>query len=899
MGTGKRLKTPRGRSWLRDRAKEGSVLDYNTNYLEAEFEVISQMYYDMRIAKAIEYIDRRYNIIDRLKAEAVNINDERIMPFFEQLASTLTKGAGNEPVTAEELYRAILNKKMAIGFDRLGELASQGVLPDDKGKYADLIAVLGNTYTYNRGKPPEEQARLDDQSTRQLFAYCNWLLKSKDQKTIPGKGAAATIFKGLHEKKKHIKETLGKDYVTWEDLIPEGFSTYQPTKGNMFFFAESIPATIAERLIEGQLQEYSIKKEDLRRVLAKGSKFPEMVVDEKIAMTLEDLTVGSANTSLVGDFFKDILTTWKVYQLISPPRYLKYNLRNLTSDIEYPFALNRGTFKFVPEATKALFDYLFRGASPSGMLRQWIERGGIEATLQSQEMGAINHLKDFERIVNKYKTLKDAPAEVWNSWWKNARLSTDMRESILRYASFVSYVEQMKGNIDKAHVDKNGNIAKGHLHEGRPKNFGASNPEEIMALDNLFDRAYWLSNELLGAYDRVSVAGKWLRKYLMPFWSWNEVNMKRFIQIMRNCANDDLIAEQVGRFFINKRRKQIGVAPVRNNSRIWKSKITRGIAMSPLIAINIGKTTLSLMLLWLLASIWNKIMFPDAQYTIPEHDRKGFHLVVGRNEDGSLIYYNRLGSITDLFEWIGDVPWNYVNDVIKGRKTVMDVAKKIMAAPFVNIYGEVGPHFQITTELITGKSTFPDPTDPGDIRDRVYHIMQGLGLAAVYNRIAGRPTRTWGDEVQRLLAYKQEQGQGAYYDIRDEVREFLKSEGVPQGRWSGERSPKAEALFYLRLAIRYEDARAMEKYAIQYVNNGGNSKDLETSLKNMHPLYGLSKERKRKFYNEWLDDEGRERLRWAEKFYYETLLGNPEGKIGYYPKETMSQISSIVREHKR
>jgi hypothetical protein len=91
----------------------------------------------------------------------------------------------------------------------------------------------------------------------------------------------------------------------------------------------------------------------------------------------------------------------------------------------------------------------------------------------------------------------------------------------------------------------------------------------------------------------------------------------------------------------------------------------------------------------------------------------------------------------------------------------------------------------------------------------------------------------------------------------------------------------------------------MEKYAIQYVNNGGNSKDLETSLKNMHPLYGLSKERKRKFYNEWLDDEGRERLRWAEKFYYETLLGNPEGKIGYYPKETMSQISSIVREHKR
>ena len=37
--------------------------------------------------------------------------------------------------------------------------------------------------------------------------------------------------------------------------------------------------------------------------------------------------------------------------------------------------------------------------------------------------------------------------------------------------------------------------------DGKPKTWGASIEEEVMALDNIKDKAYKMSNELLGTYD--------------------------------------------------------------------------------------------------------------------------------------------------------------------------------------------------------------------------------------------------------------------------------------------------------------------------------------------------------------------------------------------------------------
>ena len=53
-GTGRKLRTPSYRGYLRKR--EGSTFDINTDYLQAEFEVMAQMHYDTMIARTIQVV---------------------------------------------------------------------------------------------------------------------------------------------------------------------------------------------------------------------------------------------------------------------------------------------------------------------------------------------------------------------------------------------------------------------------------------------------------------------------------------------------------------------------------------------------------------------------------------------------------------------------------------------------------------------------------------------------------------------------------------------------------------------------------------------------------------------------------------------------------------------------
>ena len=764
----RKLRTPRGRGWLKKRAEGGSGLDYNTNYLEAEFEVIAQMYNDIRRADAIANVNRRYNYYDAFVAKASEMN---------------------------------------------------------------------------AGKPKEE-------------------------------------------------------HVTWQELArgktsPEGnpLVEWYPTEGNIFFFADTIPSNIAIKLYTEQLKSVGVKKEDLGRVMAIGEKHKPFLVDENVALTLDDLnsTESSRFWGAVGETAMNLLRFWKKYQLVSPGRLVKYNLRNFSSDVEFPLALNQGTFKYFPRAMKELYEHMFAGGTSIQDIEKasfhnddhiwaWIERGGLQSNLQAQEMGELNHLKDFAKITKGYDSWKDVPAKVWNEYWMTARLATDYRESLLRYASFIDYTDQMKKNIDPQYIDEKGNIHKDHVNEASPNNFGASIPEEIMALDNIYNRAYWLSNELLGAYDRISEGGSWLRKYLLPFWSWKEVNMKRFTRIMQNTQNDGTIAEQVGRHFLNKLRRAAGRGTVNNNTLIPRESRSL-LAKSPLIAMRVGSVLLRLGALWGTTQLYNNLRFPGHQHSIPERDRRGFYLITSRTSDGGYIYYNRLGFMNDLFEWIGGSPWDIANDVIKGRKTLLDAAKDMAMAPWKVLIGAVGPHVTLPFELVTGQSLFPDPTSPSSIRNSLYHIAQGLGLTGIYSRLAGTPRRTYGEELQRLLAYKQNENQGAYYDIRNEVRYFRRSEGDSLGG-GGDPTDRSNALYYMRLAIHYRDREAFEKYMIEYVTHGGTIQGFETSMRNLHPLYGISEDRQRRFVNDWLDDDGKEKLKRAIDYYNNTIVGGGEFRFG-------------------
>ena len=66
-GTGKKLKTPTGRGFLKKRT--GSEKNILSDYIKAEFSVMSQMMYDIEVAKTLKKVDRHYNIAGKLRKE--------------------------------------------------------------------------------------------------------------------------------------------------------------------------------------------------------------------------------------------------------------------------------------------------------------------------------------------------------------------------------------------------------------------------------------------------------------------------------------------------------------------------------------------------------------------------------------------------------------------------------------------------------------------------------------------------------------------------------------------------------------------------------------------------------------------------------------------------------------
>ena len=55
------------------------------------------------------------------------------------------------------------------------------------------------------------------------------------------------------KQQKFIKETLGDKFLTWEDVIPEGYVAWQPRDGRAFYRAQALPEQMVEELLSGAL----------------------------------------------------------------------------------------------------------------------------------------------------------------------------------------------------------------------------------------------------------------------------------------------------------------------------------------------------------------------------------------------------------------------------------------------------------------------------------------------------------------------------------------------------------------------------------------------------------------------------------------------------------------------
>jgi len=660
---------------------------------------------------------------------------------------------------------------------------------------------------------------------------------------------ALVKIRAVADKADKFRAEAKKEGVPIEEVIPDEYTKWQPKEGHLMYVADTLPAKIAEKIMNDELTNIGVVKDKLRKSLSMGRERETWIIKKELAATLDKLGA-QKEAKLLGDSFKTSLTAWKRWTLLSPRRAIKYNLRNVTGDADHVFVGSPGVFLKAPQAIKEMWP-AYAGDRPlSGNLRDWADRGGFQSLLQIQDIGELKKLPVYRNLY-KPNVLNDI--NVFKHYWRFVNNATNYREGILRYSAYLKYLEDMQKSPT-----------------GKPKNFGASFPEEIMALPDIKDRAARLSNELLGPYDEVSPIGVEISSKVYPFWRWKEVNAKFYARIIKNIANNDEAAVKTAKGLLG-------------GARIAASAGTRTL-------IGAGRFALKAMGLTALLTAWNNLVMEDEEKDLPEDVRNRTHLTLGRDKDGNVIAFTRLGALGDMLEWFGmDNAYGHMTDYLNGRKTLKEIAVDMVKSPVNIVAGGLSPFIKSPIEAAVGKTLFPDAFSPKTIRDRWAFLFRQVGLEDEYKAVVGKPGKPYLSTLSQAAIYKYDPLETAYYDFLDIKRDYLKSIG--RGTGGSYLSPSSDALYNMKLAYRWGEHDKVKKYLQQYADivimQHPNAKAKEIgdlvkkgiaqSFRMLHPLSGIKRD-DWKDYVKSLDPEAKETLGRALRFYNEILLGKSETK---------------------
>lgn len=813
------------RGWLKRRM--GSDLDINANYIEAEFEVAAQMMTDTIRAQQLARL-KRYDVYETLRKTARDQN------YINLLGG-------------DDNYRKVT---------KLRQQRSEETDKEKRGRMTERIVAMDPTEPFRRdiamrmAMADEAIPGLDKMTGKARFAMLSRVAKDK---LHPGQRAALGALGAVRRRQNFIREQLGPNFLTWENVIPESHDIATIRPGRAMFMAYTLPEHIASDLIEEVVSQLPVTKDQLRRVMAMGGKYTPMVLPKPIVAQMASLSAERPTPGAWKKLYAAARGGWKGFSLLGPHRIIKYNLRNFSEIDKLGFA--PGATSKIGQSAKELYKLFFQADErPSANLQAWIANGGVSAMSMINELDKVAAEPEFRRLVEGFSVDKpNVGSRAWRAYWEGAKHLTNFRESILRYAAFLHFKDQFEAGKS-------------------PR--GASNPAEIRDIVDNDSKAGRLSADLFGAYDDVSTVGQFLRDHIFPFWSFQELNARAYWQGIKNLATDAPTATAAGKSII----KKLGM------STLYRS---------PYAAYRLGKVALLLTGAQMFMNVVNSFLMGDDDWDeIPEDVKNRPFLYLGRDKDGNVRYFDRLGTSTDVLDWFGlDHADEDYRDVMAGRKDLTSLAGEHAAQAGDKAYDMLAPWIKAPGELLTGQRRLFGKTR--QIRDRGEYLAHTLGLDKEYRSLTGKPTRGYSKErFGSLVFYTAEKGQASYFDTLDTKSRWMRDS---KGRGGGYASldPKSLSLYHFKQAIHFGDQKSADAYLAKYKELGGTDKGVIQSLESLHPLSGLTVADEMAFMQS-LDEDEAGRLDKAVQYYYDKLL-TPDQAATIMEKR-QNRLSNAVKE---
>lgn len=774
--------------------------DINANLLEAEFDWLRKALIDIKTAQTIQWIkDSKHNVREAVLQEARDSNQRNI---DEILQSELETGADTPLNDQWDDFKQTIGK--AFSKVRQAILSGDLDIPPYLKDAADALVNRSNANENEGAAPP--------------FEFLTWMLDNNK----PGSMGAAMAFKAIAARKAWVKEHLGRRFADTSDIDgllrrgygPKDHVTWQPTRGKHMFTAKTLPehvmdayllqmtqaddATVASMLgltdpaaAKDLIKGFSdtIRSAASEALMVGSSRF-QLVVPREVAETLDSFH-GPADDDPISKVITVPLRGWKVWTLVSPRRVLKYNLNNLSGDIDAVIAGNPRVTKRLPEAVRELYSVM-RGGKPSERYREAMARGVFGSGLTIQEVPDINRLDQFRHLLDPKS---ETPTQRWalnpiGKVWRTLKDYTQFRENWLRYAAYLDYADRIEAGESMKAIG-----------------YGGSIPAIVDAVADPKDRAAMLARDLMGDYGNVSAAGQTIRRSLIPFYSWMEINTKRYWRFTANA---------------------------------YGQGIGKGIATGTYVG---ARTTAYLALrmfaMYGLVQLFNYLFHRDEQERLDPEEQAQMHIILGQTPDGRVITLRTQGALSDALSWFGfeDVAASLAQ-IENGRASWGDVLASVATAPIKKVAGSITPFITEPVTLLTGRKFWPDPLHPTPVRDKWREAFAAFGLENEYDLATGSPSRGYGASLMNALVYSADPGEQAYNRIVGLAHEWQSKEKGTTGT-SDFSSPRSVALYKWRKALRMGDMEAARDALEETKRLGVRPQDRRRSLKAMHPLGNL------------------------------------------------------------